>query len=204
MVDDTYQTTVPHVYAIGDSRRGPGTVVMGIADAAVVAKAICNADFEGKVGTNVAPNYDMVVAKRGILCADVDNCDNLRCLGCATVCETCTTVCPNRANVAIRVPGMRQRQILHVDGMCNECGNCAVFCPYDSAPYRDKFTLFFDKDGFDESVNNSGFLPLGGMKVLVRLEGKVFEADLNAKNDLPADIETLIYTVLTQYTYLLG
>ena len=27
---------------------------------------------------------------------------------------------------------MRMRQIIHVDGMCNECGNCATFCPYDS------------------------------------------------------------------------
>ena len=46
--------------------------------------------------------------------------------------------------------------------MCNECGNCAIFCPYDSAPYRDKFTLFKTREGFDESVSNQGFLPLGG------------------------------------------
>ena len=71
--------------------------------------------------------------------------------------------------------------------MCNECGNCAVFCPYDSAPYREKFTLFLTREGFDESVNNQGFLPLGGKKVLVRLDSKVFEADLDAKNDLPAE-----------------
>ena len=112
-------------------------------------------------------------------------------------------MCPNRANVVIELPDGRH-QILHVDRMCNECGNCAIFCPYDSAPYRDKFTLFFDREGFDESVNNSGFLPLGGKKVLVRLEGKVFEADLNAANDLPADIEVFILTVLTNYNYLLG
>ena len=34
-----------------------------------------------------------------------------------------------------------------------------MFCPYDSAPYKDKFTLFHDRAGFDESVNNQGFLP---------------------------------------------
>ncbi|MCI8841722.1 MAG: hypothetical protein HFF93_01245, partial [Oscillibacter sp.] len=66
-----------------------------------------------------------------------------------------------------------------------------------------KFTLFKTREGFDESVNNQGFLPLGGSKVLVRLEGKVFEADLNGKNDLPADIEVFILTVLNKYTYLL-
>ena len=40
--------------------------------------------------------------------------------------------------------------------------------------------------------------------MLVRLEGKVFEADLSGKNDLPADIEVSIWTVLTKYNYLLG
>ena len=38
----------------------------------------------------------------------------------------------------------------------------------------------------------------------VELDGKVFEADLDAKNDLPADVEVFILTVLTKYTYLLG
>ena len=61
---------------------------------------------------------------------------------CETVCENCVDVCPNRANIAVRVPGLDQEQIVHVDKMCNECGNCAVFCPYASAPYKDKFTLF--------------------------------------------------------------
>ena len=95
-------------------------------------------------------------------------------------------------------------QILHVDRMCNECGNCLVFCPYDSAPYRDKFTLFYDRAGFDESGENQGFLPLGGSRVLVRLNGQVEEIDLDETNGLPADIDILIYTVLTRYRYLLG
>ena len=43
-----------------------------------------------------------------------------------------------------------------------------------------------------------------GKKVLVRLNGKVFEADLDGKNDLPADVEVFILTVLTKYNYLLG
>ena len=88
--------------------------------------------------------------------------------------------------------------------MCNECGNCAVFCPYDSAPYRDKITLFLTREAFDASADNQGFLPLGGKKVLVRLGGKVFEADLDRENDLPPDLEVFLLTVLTQYAYLLG
>ena len=87
--------------------------------------------------------------------------------------------------------------------MCNECGNCAVFCPYDSAPYRDKFTLFLTRSGFDESQENQGFLPLGGGKVLIRLEGKVFEAVPASDDRLPPDIALLIRTVLKEYSYLL-
>ena len=40
--------------------------------------------------------------------------------------------------------------------------------------------------------------------MLVRLEGKVFEADLSGSNYLPADIEVFIYTMFTKYNYLLG
>ena len=103
--------------------------------------------------------------RKGIL-AEPEGGDAQRCLGCSTVCENCADVCPNRANVVVKLPDGRA-QILHVDRMCNECGNCLVFCPYDSAPYRDKFTLFKTREGFDESVNNQGFLPLGGGRVRV-------------------------------------
>ena len=96
-------------------------------------------------------------------------------------------------------------QILHVDQMCNECGNCAVFCPYDSAPYKEKFTLFCSREGMDESPENSGFLPLGGRKVLVRLFGNTAEYDLDdPANGLPSSIEILILTVLTKYGYLIA
>lgn len=61
---------------------------------------------------------------------DLTEMPDKRCLGGSTVCETCADVCPNRANVAIKVAGKCQEQVIHVDGMCNECGNCAVFCPY--------------------------------------------------------------------------
>ena len=119
------------------------------------------------------------------------------------VCQCCADVCPNRANVVIELPDGRH-QILHVDAMCNECGNCLVFCPYDSAPYKDKFTLFHDREGFEESASNTGFLPLGEKKVLVRYGGKVSEYDLSKDNDLPADIEVFILTILRNYGYLIG
>ena len=82
---------------------------------------------------------EAALAKKGILCESA-KCEGDRCLSCNVVCQTCADVCPNRANVVVKLPDGRA-QILHVDRMCNECGNCLVFCPYDSAPYRDKFTL---------------------------------------------------------------
>ena len=197
-----FKTNLEGVYAGGDAMRGPATVVEGIADAQYFANAVIGEAHKFAIPAKAGATREEAVAKKGVLCESA-KCEGDRCLTCNVVCQVCADVCPNRANVVIELPDGRQ-QILHVDRMCNECGNCAVFCPYDSAPYREKFTLFLTREGFDESVNNQGFLPLGGKKVLVRLDSKVFEADLDAKNDLPADIEVFIWTVLTKYAYLMG
>ena len=197
-----FKTNLEGVYAGGDAMRGPATVVEGIADAQYFANAVIGEAHKFAIPAKAVATREEAVAKKGVLCESA-KCEGDRCLTCNVVCQVCADVCPNRANVVIELPDGRQ-QILHVDRMCNECDNCAVFCPYDSAPYREKFTLFLTREGFDESVNNQGFLPLGGKKVLVRLDSKVFEADLDAKNDLPADIEVFIWTVLTKYAYLMG
>ena len=197
-----FKTNLEGVYAGGDAMRGPATVVEGIADAQYFANAVIGEAHKFAIPAKAVATREEAVAKKGVLCESA-KCEGDRCLTCNVVCQVCADVCPNRANVVIELPDGRH-QILHVDRMCNECGNCAVFCPYDSAPYREKFTLFLTREGFDESVNNQGFLPLGGKKVLVRLDSKVFEADLDAKNDLPADIEVFIWTVLTKYAYLMG
>ena len=197
-----FKTNVDGVYVGGDAMRGPATVVEGIADAQYFANAVIGEAHQFSIPAKAVATRAEAIAKKGILCESA-KCEGDRCLTCNVVCQVCADVCPNRANVVIELPDGRQ-QILHVDRMCNECGNCAVFCPYDFAPYREKFTLFLTREGFDESVNNQGFLPLGGKKVLVRLDSKVFEADLDAKNDLPADIEVFIWTVLTKYAYLMG
>jgi len=197
-----FKTNLEGVYVGGDAMRGPATVVEGIADAQGFADAVIGAAHQYAIPAHAKAGRDAAIAKKGILCESA-KCEGDRCLTCNVVCQVCADVCPNRANVVIELPDGRH-QILHVDRMCNECGNCAIFCPYDSAPYRDKFTLFLTQEGFDESMNNAGFLPLGGSRVLVRLDGKVFEADLDGANDLPADMEVFILTVLTKYRYLLG
>ena len=197
-----FKTNIPGVYVGGDAMRGPATVVEGISDAQSFANIVIGEAHKVNIPSHAKATREAAIAKKGILCESA-KCEGDRCLTCNVVCQVCADVCPNRANVVIELPDGRH-QILHVDRMCNECGNCAIFCPYDSAPYRDKFTLFMTREGFDESEKNSGFLPLGGKKVLVRLAGRVFEADLDGRNDLPADVEVFILTVLTKYAYLIG
>ena len=200
---DTLESSVKNVFVIGDGMKGPGTVVEAIGDATRAARAIENFDVDTYVDKNVNPDYQKPLSKRGDLCADCKSCEDIRCLGCATVCETCTEVCPNRANVAVAVPGMRQRQIIHVDGMCNECGNCGTFCPYDSRPYKDKFTLFWSEEDFNNS-ENQGFLKLDGAKTRVRLDGQVKEYDVADEScGLYEPLRRLICAVYDNYSYLL-
>lgn len=197
-VDENLQCA-PGVYAIGDCRRGPKTVVEAEADAATVAHAITGFDFNGKAAANVAADDTAARAKKGLICL---NCDTeYPCLGCATVCETCCDVCPNRANVSIKVPGSAQTQVVHVDGMCNECGNCAVFCPYEGRPYKDKFTLFWSEEDFDNS-ENEGFLPLDD-GCLVRLDGKETTCD-DTLAGIPDEVRAIIRAIQNDYPYLLA
>ena len=196
----TLETSVPHVYAIGDARRGPATVVEGIADARLAADAIAGR-YEYALPAGAVPSASACYEKQGIL-KDYDCADREagRCLSCSTVCTLCAQVCPNRANVAINVPGKDMPQILHIDKMCNECGNCLVFCPYDSAPYKEKITLFKTEAEFDTS-ENKGFLPLGGDRIKLRLD-EVRTITLG-KGALDTDMERLIRTTLDGYSYLL-
>ena len=203
VVDANMMTTEAGVYAVGDSRRGPATVVEAIADSAKAAAAIAGISYDKYAEENVAADEKLYTAKKGVQSRDTGKTPDDRCLGCPTVCEVCTDVCPNRANVAIHVPGKCKAQIIHVDGMCNECGNCEVFCPYKGGrPYKDKFTLYWSEEDFLDSTNE-GFLSLGGTQVKVRLDGKVETVDVAQETDLPADAVAVIRTVLKDYAYLI-
>lgn len=203
VVDANMMTTEAGVYAVGDSRRGPATVVEAIADSAKAAAAIAGISYDKYAEENVAADEKLYTAKKGVQSRDTGKTPDDRCLGCPTVCEVCTDVCPNRANVAIHVPGKCKAQIIHVDGMCNECGNCEVFCPYKGGrPYKDKFTLYWSEEDFLDSTNE-GFLPLEGTQVKVRLDGKVETVDVAGETDLSADAVAVIRTVLKDYAYLI-
>jgi len=181
------------VYNIGDSNRGPCTVVECIADAQRAADDIIGDEHIMDIPLEAFANPSDVIPKHGWL---GDRRQDAGCLGCNTVCENCVDVCPNRANTVIVMPDGR-REILHIDRLCNECGNCASFCPYASAPYKDKLTLFMDEAGFADSANK-GFVFLADGKVKVRLDTE-FTADLDASNELSRDMEIFILTVKEQF-----
>ena len=114
-----------------------------------------------------------------------------RCLACNLVCDKCVEVCPNRANVTIAVAGENEKfrdrfQIVHIDGLCNECGNCETFCPYQGAPYKDKITIFWSETDFTDS-RNEGFYRIsqnGSSVFRVRYGGKVGRVELDADGSL--------------------
>ena len=133
-----------------------------------------------------------------------------RCLECSYYCNKCTEVCPNRANVMLdmRDTGLFDDpfQILHLDAYCNECGNCAAFCPHDGGPYLKKFTLFSRPDDFENSTN-SGFY-CENDQVKIRLDGKIIDGEIDKDGklvaDVPEEVKAMVETVFVSYSYLLG
>ncbi len=183
------------LFVVGDALRGPATVVEAIADAAAAVRAIT-----GLEAPDAPLNEDtaLLKARRQYLCHCQEPRDEAnRCLGCELVCENCVDVCPNRANIALRVPGMAREQIIHIDKMCNECGNCRVFCPYDSAPYKDKFTLFDSLEDFADS-ENAGFVVLdkAAQLVKIRFAGQEYESVLTQDGRTYPPLVALMRTVI--------
>ena len=200
---ETMETSKPGVYAIGDGAGGAATIVLAIRDAQKAASHILGeaAKSEHVYDTDVA----RAAEKKGILVHSAEGkAEEERCLECNHICENCVDVCPNRANVTIAVPGQKMPAIVHVDYMCNECGNCKSFCPYSSAPYQAKFTLFANEADFENSKND-GYVVLNreNMTVKVRLAG--FVKDYNLKDadcTLYDGLKQVILTIDADYDYL--
>lgn len=106
-----------------------------------------------------------------------------RCLDCHTMCSLCVAVCPNLAFVTYRsvpfaasLPDLRaergsavisgskafaveQRlQVAVLTDFCNECGNCATFCPTSGRPYQDKPRLYLGRTEFEAQRDNAFML----------------------------------------------
>jgi putative selenate reductase len=241
----TGETDRQGVFIGGDALTGPSTVARCIAEGRKLAEAICRKEFPGwkrhEKGSYEGPAFDLESQRRDVAAkkAKLSEAKSVaalggdeafaareaeRCLECNAICNKCVDVCPNRANVAVRVEpsdGMAgPYQILHLDSLCNECGNCGQFCPYTlrGRPYKDKLTLFSLNEDFVNS-ENSGFFFDGEKSdpdIKLRLEGRLYHLRLEKGQALPADgyghdwndtlaaVARVVATVHREYTYLLG
>jgi len=237
---ETLEANLKNVFIGGDALRGPSTVVESIADARRAAEAIARKEIPDwkDLDKDFNPGFDrkqqipeIYHKKSRLIPAKISEDDRViaeneagRCLECNVICNKCVDVCPNRANISIEInkkEGFRDAwQILHLDALCNECGNCATFCPYDGKPYKDKLTFFATNEDFKNSENN-GFIINGfpgSQLITLRLKNHLWKLKLNKDDELlPVDsrypdgydieefkkISVVISTVLKNYRYLI-
>ena len=200
---ESNETSVAGVYAAGDGAFGASVIVKAIAD----AKLACEAILNKTIGTDRPSETtdEKIYGKKGNLVEPEKGLNpDKRCLACDHICENCCDVCPNRANFAIKVPGVEMHQIIHVDYMCNECGNCETFCPYDSAPYKEKFTLFHRAEEMEDSTNDGFAFVDNDGNAIVRVGGEKMNYKVGDKNTkLFYRLAEIVDTVYNDYSYLL-
>ena len=126
--------------------------------------------------------------------------DKLETFDCLKSCGICVDVCPNRANMRVVVEGLTANyQIAHVENMCNECGNCHMFCPKGGFPYLKKTTIYKNLEEYKDS-KNPGLLRIGEDKFLLREDGKEYIYTVNSKED-KSKLEITVETILKDYPY---
>jgi putative selenate reductase len=220
---DTFETQLPNVFAGGDAVRGASTLIKAIGDGKRVAESIrrrAAVQFELAVGETdrIADPETLQIAQTrrvfgpqlpqmkpdqrldfGLVSQTMDEGsarqEARRCLQCDVLCNICTTVCPNRANMAFTIEPIEFRvqqvvnsgkdayindletvriaqryQIINLGDFCNECGNCTTFCPTSGAPYRVKPKFYLTAESFESEKNGYLFVE-GALKAIV--EGKL-------------------------------
>ena len=223
LIDKTSnETMLENVFIGGDAYRGPSTVVESIADGKKAAEAILKKENALlPISNNFSNLFDNTILfgnvndKKGIVNGTKNEAQNEanRCLSCSFICNKCVDVCPNRANVTIKIDGFKDAfQILHIDGMCNDCGNCETFCPHAGAPYKDKLTLFWSEKEMRESKNDGFYLSKvnGTASFLIKKENDISELEIDMKDNniktIPGSVEEsevkIISEAFKNYRYL--
>ena len=217
------ETDIENVFLLGDVHTGPSSIVSAIEGARRATGEILKREAivfsEHQVISDVS--RETLYARKGRIdvqmidatdlqqdkYADFAQQEAARCLECSYVCNKCVDVCPNRANISLPIPGFKEsHQVIHLDAYCNECGNCAQFCPWESKPYKDKFTLFSLMDDFANSSNQGFFVD--GDTLHLRKAGDVHSFTLtDGKADLPVELQSeaqMIDYIMEKRAYLLG
>ncbi len=120
-------------------------------------------------------------------------------------CDKCLPVCPNDANFTYVLPRLevpivklrplpdgafareshgvlkfdKKHQIANFVDLCNECGNCDVFCPEDGGPYVAKPRFFGTRARWAEARLDGFFVERGGATIDGRFDGKEFHVRLD-------------------------
>ena len=114
------------------------------------------AGFSGSVAAYIASLHDPAAnagytrAGNSKLPREVEH--KLEMWGCVA-CNFCVTVCPNDAFFRLPTPedveiDGRQQYFVFAE-LCNECGNCMVFCPEEGDPAQIKPKLYLDPSRFE-------------------------------------------------------
>ena len=229
-VNEYHETEVENVYLGGDAYRGPSSIIEAIADGRAVAEGIIKKENVEKSYVKTADEYefeserlDKIFDRKAIIEPQLASTEfdagfvesANRCLSCNIVCNKCIEVCPNIANTPIKVEGLTDvNQILHLEGLCNECGNCEVFCPYDNDPAKDKFTLFWRVSEFEKYTEQEGYVYTSENTLKMRYAGNIYDLVLEngevnfSDSAVQQNAETdglleIINTVESDYPYLL-
>jgi putative selenate reductase len=220
---DTFETQLPKVFAGGDAVRGASTLVKAIGDGKRVAEEIrrrASRQFDVPVLTtdrdldittlqikqaqrsfgpkvpetelDQRSGFDLVTRT---LDDETAQQEARRCLQCDVICNICTTVCPNRANIGyttkpveftvqrawrsgdtIQIEDLETErisqgfQIINLGDFCNECGNCTTFCPTSGEPYHVKPRFHLTHEGFAGEQN--GYMLTDGV-LKAKVEGEL-------------------------------
>ena len=229
VTNNSLETEVENVYLLGDAN-GPNSIINAVGDARKVTASICEKENPAWVRTDATAKYktsfdhEAIILKKGELrrASSSQDSDELsgvieskRCMECSYICNKCVDVCPNRANIALStnkdIRGWNNPfQIVHLDAYCNECGNCAQFCPHNGRPYVDKWTVFSREDDFINS-KNSGFWQQSEDRGKLRLNGVVSAYNIIKgkafceNRELNSDPALwMINLINDKYSYLLG
>lgn len=131
-----------------------------------------------------------------------------RCLECSYICNKCVEVCPNRANIAVDVRDLGlfndPYQIIHLDAFCNECGNCATFCPWNGKPYKNKVTIYNSRENMLDSINPGFYLTEAMLSIRMDTEVEDFPV-VNGVigGEIDENLAELIQLIIDDYPYLL-
>lgn len=220
------ETLLENVFIGGDALRGPSTVVESIADGkkaseSIIRKEKLDVAFDRNYGYlfNPAIRQNRINEIKGKVFPESVSSNVIRCLECNFICNKCVDVCPNRANVPIRVEGngfSNANQILHIDWLCNECGNCETFCPHNGAPYKDKVTLFKNEVEFMSSRNDGFYVKRmnGDVEIVSRFNSKYNKIKFTSQGQVVdyeenKDVENvqlikMIEKIISEYSYVLS